>query len=177
MEGVARKKDGVDDMAQVFLGLGSNLGERASTITKAIQALSALPGTTLVRASSVYETEPWGKHDQPSYLNAVAEMATDLEPHDLLKHVLVIEEHFGRTRKERWGARTLDIDLLLYDDLTISDATLTIPHPHMHERRFVLVPLIEIAPDVVDPRSGFSWREIEEICKDASQISKHRLDT
>ena len=159
-------------MAQVFLGLGSNLGDRASTISKAIQELSALPDTTVVRSSNLYETEPWGNYDQPAFLNAVIEIATQMEPHELLRNALAIEARLGRVREERWGPRTIDIDILLYDNLVMDDPTLTIPHPRMHERRFVLVPLLEIAPMGADPRSEVKWMEIENVCSDICHITR-----
>lgn len=164
-------------MAQVFLGLGSNLGDRTSTIAKAIQGLSALPDTIVIQSSSLYETEPWGNIDQPAYLNAVVEITTQMEPHELLKNTLAIEEHLGRVRTERWGPRTIDIDILLYENLVMDDPILIIPHPRMHERRFVLVPLLEIASMGIDPRSRMSWIEIERVCLDHGKIVKHPLTT
>jgi 2-amino-4-hydroxy-6-hydroxymethyldihydropteridine diphosphokinase len=159
-------------MAQVFLGLGSNVGDRASTIAKAIQELSALPDATFIRSSSLYETEPWGNHDQPAFLNAVVEIATQMQPHELLSNTLAIEARLGRVREERWGPRTMDIDILLYDDLVMDDSILTIPHPRMRERRFVLVPLLEIAPMCVDPRSGMKWVETEKACSDTCHVTR-----
>lgn len=136
--------------ARAYLSLGGNMGHRRAAIEGALAALHA-GGAKVIRRSSFYETAPVGKTDQPSFLNIAVEVATDLEPHDLLALCLRIEDSFGRTRMERWGPRTLDIDLLLYDGRTVATLDLTIPHPRMTERRFVLEPLLEIAPDAALP--------------------------
>ena len=136
--------------ARAYLSLGANVGHTRAALEGALAALHA-GGAKVVRRSSFYETAPVGKTDQPSFLNIAVEVATDLDPHDLLALCLRIEDSFGRTRLERWGPRTLDIDLLLYDDMTLSTPDLTLPHPRMTERRFVLEPLLEIAPDAALP--------------------------
>lgn len=130
---------------RAYLGLGSNLGDRSRMLAQAIEAL-ARPDLRVVRRSRIYETPPWGKTGQPSFLNQVIEVETALGPEALLARVRRIEESLGRVRAERWGPRTIDIDILLYADLAVSRPELTIPHAEMRRRAFVLVPLAEIAP-------------------------------
>lgn len=132
---------------RVFLGLGSNLGCRESNLYLAVRRLEE-SGIRLVRASSIYETEPFGRTDQPLFLNTVVEVRTDLEPEELLKAVKAIENLLGRRPGPRWGPRSIDIDILLYDDLRLQSKELVIPHRGLSERAFVLVPLQEIAPEV-----------------------------
>jgi 2-amino-4-hydroxy-6-hydroxymethyldihydropteridine diphosphokinase len=129
-----------------YLALGSNLGERLATLQDAIDRLNDRPGIEVLRSSRVYETEPVGP-PQPPYLNAVIEVRTDLAPRALLEACLSVEAELGRVRAERWGPRTLDVDVLTYDDRTVDEPDLKIPHPRMHERAFVLVPLRELEPD------------------------------
>ncbi|MDJ0953400.1 MAG: 2-amino-4-hydroxy-6-hydroxymethyldihydropteridine diphosphokinase [Acidimicrobiia bacterium] len=131
------------------IGLGSNLGDRARHIADAVGALSELD--TLVRVSPLYETAPVGGPEQGPYLNAVAVVDTELTPQELLQQCLAIERDAGRERRERWGPRTLDLDLLLYGDAEIDEDGLTVPHPRMTERRFVLEPLLDAWPDAVLP--------------------------
>jgi 2-amino-4-hydroxy-6-hydroxymethyldihydropteridine diphosphokinase len=137
-------------VAVVYIGLGSNLGDRDENLRRALERLSELGP---VRSSSFHETDPVGVTDQPKFLNAAAELSTDLSAGDLLKALLAIERELGRdrSREERWGPRTLDLDLLLYDDLVIDEPGLTVPHPRLAERRFVLEPLQELAPGLVLP--------------------------
>lgn len=132
-------------MTRAFVGLGSNLGEPAVQLRRALDALDELSKSRLVRVSSAYRSTPVGPPDQPCYLNAVALLHTDLPPHTLLKELQSIEDSQGRRRDVRWGPRTLDLDLLLYDELSVDDAHLTLPHPRLHERDFVLYPLREIS--------------------------------
>ena len=140
------------------VGLGANLGDAAATVRVAQQALGELPRTRLLAASRLYRTAAWGKTAQPDFINAAALIETGLSARALLDALLAIERRFGRTRaadgSDRWGARTLDLDLLLYGDQQICTDTLTVPHPRMHERGFVLAPLAEIAPDLVIPGVG-----------------------
>jgi 2-amino-4-hydroxy-6-hydroxymethyldihydropteridine diphosphokinase len=135
------------------IGLGSNLGDSLAILQGAIDRLKSHPQIELIAKSSWYETLPIGP-PQPNYLNACATISTSLAPLELLALLLEIERQFGRERREKWGARTLDLDLLLYADLTIDLPTLQVPHPYLQERAFVLVPLGEIAADWIDPRSG-----------------------
>jgi 2-amino-4-hydroxy-6-hydroxymethyldihydropteridine diphosphokinase len=132
-----------------YLALGSNLGDRLGTLRRAVDLLG-VRGAAVVRSSRVYETEPIGPA-QPEYLNAVVEVRTDLEPRALLEACLAIEADLGRVRGERWGPRTLDVDVLTYDERRVDEPGLTVPHPRMHERGFVLVPLAELDADPMLP--------------------------
>ncbi len=144
------KSRGAAGLAAAFLSLGSNLGDRESNIRRALDLL-ARRNVCIVRVSSMYETEPVGFTDQPDFINAVAEVDTDLSPPELLHTVLGVEREMGRVRNLRWGPRVIDIDILLYDELRVDTEELTIPHPRMMERAFVLAPLAETAPDLVLP--------------------------
>jgi 2-amino-4-hydroxy-6-hydroxymethyldihydropteridine diphosphokinase len=136
-------------VSRAYVGLGANLGDREAAIRRAAELIGA------VRLSSIRETEPWGVTDQPRFLNAVAETETELPPRALLTRLLEVERQLGRVRgEERWGPRTIDLDLLLYGSEAIAEAGLTVPHPHLHERLFVLEPLAELAPDLVVPGRG-----------------------
>jgi len=128
-----------------FLGLGSNQGDRAGMLAQA-RTLLAGADLVLLRASHLYESAPWGVPDQPWFLNQVLEVRTVLSPQALLEQCHAVEARLGRVRTKRWGPRTIDVDVLLYADLVISAASLTLPHPHLRERAFVLVPLLELAP-------------------------------
>jgi 2-amino-4-hydroxy-6-hydroxymethyldihydropteridine diphosphokinase len=135
---------------RAFVALGSNLGERLTNLRRAVTLLGERPGVTVIRSSRVYETDPVGP-PQPDYLNAVIELDTDLSPHELLHALLDVERELGRIREERWGPRVIDLDLLSVDRQVVDDEALTLPHPRMHERGFVLVPLLELDPDPVLP--------------------------
>jgi 2-amino-4-hydroxy-6-hydroxymethyldihydropteridine diphosphokinase len=139
-------------MARAFIGLGSNLGERETTIRGAVGELASLGD--VVAVSPIYETEPVGFRDQPDFLNAAVELETDLEPGDLLEGLLSIERALGRKRTFPNAPRTIDLDLLLYGDQVISTPELTLPHPRLHERAFVLVPLAKLVPDLILPVLG-----------------------
>lgn len=139
-----------------FVGLGANLGDAPATVLAAIESLARLTGTRLVRASRLYRTPAWGVTAQPDFINAVAMLDASCEPFTLLEDLLSIEREAGRDRSAstRWGPRALDLDLLLYGDRVIDAPGLRVPHPHLHERAFALVPLVEIAPDVRIPGIG-----------------------
>ena len=141
-------------MIRAYVALGSNLGDPVRTIEDAIDAMAALRGSLLTAISSLYRTAPVGLPDQPEFINAVAKLETDLAPEALLDALHEIEQRFGRVRAERNGPRTLDLDLLLYDDQFIDLPRLTLPHPRLHLRAFVLQPLAEIAPDLAIPGRG-----------------------
>jgi 2-amino-4-hydroxy-6-hydroxymethyldihydropteridine diphosphokinase len=132
-----------------YVGLGSNLGDREATIRAAV---AALPG--VVAVSKLRETEPVGVTGQPAFLNGAARLETELSPRELLDAMLEVERGLGRERRERWGPRTIDLDLLLYGDETVDEPGLTVPHPSLHERRFVLEPLAELDPELVVPGRG-----------------------
>ena len=140
---------------RAYVALGSNLGDSRQHLLDAIKALAALPHTEVTAGSRIYRTPPWGVTDQPDFLNAVVALETALEPHDLLGALLAIERAAGRQRNgERWGPRTLDLDLLHVADRTVNDERLTLPHPHIADRAFVLLPLYDVAPDLEIPGQG-----------------------
>jgi 2-amino-4-hydroxy-6-hydroxymethyldihydropteridine diphosphokinase len=143
-----------------YLALGSNLGDRVGHLESARDAIAAIPGCSLERFSSLYETAAWGSDSpQPDYLNAVMRVATTLTAHELWRQTAAIEQLHGRSRSDdRNAARTLDIDLLLFDDMILHTADLVVPHPRMHLRKFVLLPLLEIAPDIEIPGLGAAAR-------------------
>ncbi|GAB4127742.1 MAG: 2-amino-4-hydroxy-6-hydroxymethyldihydropteridine diphosphokinase [Sideroxydans sp.] len=137
-----------------FIGLGSNLAQPVAQVERALAALDTLPDIRLVARSSLYRSAPLGYADQPDFINAVAQVESGLSARALLDALLQLERRFGRTREFRNAPRTLDLDLLLYDDLVHHEPGLTVPHPEMHRRAFVLQPLLEIAPDCVIPGWG-----------------------
>jgi len=136
----------VSDPVRAYVALGSNLGDRLGNLQRAVSLLAGRDGVVVVRSSRVYETEPVGP-PQPHYLNAVIEVSTALQPFDLLRTALDVESQMGRVRTERWGPRVIDIDVLTYDQASVDEPGLAIPHPRMHERAFVLVPLAELDGD------------------------------
>jgi 2-amino-4-hydroxy-6-hydroxymethyldihydropteridine diphosphokinase len=135
-------------MARAYLALGSNLGDKRAMLTEALARLDATPRIAVVAHSAFYRTPPWGDTDQDWFLNAAAAVETDLAPHDLLAACLAVEQALGRVRDRKWGPRIIDIDVLVYEGVTVRDAALVLPHPYMMERAFVLAPLAEIAPDL-----------------------------
>lgn len=153
----------------VFLLLGTNLGNRISNLTNATQAIERRVGK-VVYASSVYETSAWGKTDQPAFLNQAVQITTRLEPEAVLKDILSIEEGLGRKRNEKWGERTIDIDILLFGGEVCQRPNLVIPHPQLANRRFTLVPLNEIAPDFVHPVFKKTVAELLAACPDALSV-------
>jgi 2-amino-4-hydroxy-6-hydroxymethyldihydropteridine diphosphokinase len=157
----------------IVLGLGSNLGEREKNIIAAIVALKKHPDIVIHKVSSLYETEPVGVKEQPGFLNAVISIVTQLPPLELLEICLGVERDLGRIRKQRWGPRNIDIDILLYDDMTVELDRLILPHPRLHERHFVLVPLQEIAGDVPVYR-GMSATELLQINADTSMVTFYK---
>jgi 2-amino-4-hydroxy-6-hydroxymethyldihydropteridine diphosphokinase len=143
-------------MIRAAIGLGGNLGDAAATLRQAIGALDDLPGTRLLRVSRLYRTPAWGVTAQPDFINAVAVVETTLAPRALLDGLLAIERRHGRVRMqgERWGPRTLDLDLLLHGDAQLDMPGLQVPHPRLHERAFALLPLVEAWPDAMIPGIG-----------------------
>ena len=136
-------------MAFACISLGSNLQEPATQVAKAIDLLSSIPETSVIKHSKFYETQPWGLKDQPAFVNAVAALETQLRPMDLLNQLQNIERHQGRIRDKHWGPRILDLDIICYDQLELDEARLTLPHPYFSERMFVLEPLNELYPDLI----------------------------
>lgn len=149
----------------VFIGLGSNLADPQAQVAQAMSELAALPQVRVVRCSSLYCSAPVGYLDQPDFVNAVAQLQTTLSPRALLDALLALELRCGRTREFINAPRTLDLDVLLYDDVQLHEHGLTIPHPQMHLRAFVLQPLLEIAPECVIPGIGAA-AEVARACED-----------
>jgi len=145
---------------RAFVGLGSNLGDREAQIRLALDALRQVAETRVVRVSSIYDTEPVGEPNQPNFLNAVALIDTQLSARQLLWNLQLIERRLGRVRTQRWGPRTIDLDLLLFGDLVLDEPDLKIPHLELTRRAFVLVPLVELDPLLVHPESGETLLQI-----------------
>jgi 2-amino-4-hydroxy-6-hydroxymethyldihydropteridine diphosphokinase len=139
-----------------FIGIGSNRGNPVDACREAVRHLSETPQVRLLRCSSLYRTEPVGPHDQPWFINAVAEIRTSLPPRRLFEALKEIERRMGRTEGPKWGPRIIDLDLLLYGQEVVAEGDLNIPHPELHRRRFVLVPLCELASYVIHPAFGVS---------------------
>ncbi len=154
------------------IGIGTNLGDRQANIETTLQKLGATPNIDVVHVSSVYETDPIGFTEQPDFLNLVAALRTTLPPRDLLGVLLHIEMGMGRVRTERWGPRVIDLDLLLYGKEQIELPGLTVPHPRLRERAFVLAPLAEIAPDLTLPGDGKKVRELIENFSEPGNIRR-----
>nr|WP_298112352.1 2-amino-4-hydroxy-6-hydroxymethyldihydropteridine diphosphokinase [uncultured Pseudomonas sp.] len=160
-------------MERIYIGLGSNLAEPVQQLRSALAALAALPHTQLLASSSLYASDPLGPADQPRYVNAVAMLDSTLQPHALLDALQRIEQEQGRTRKaERWGPRTLDLDILLFGNRMLDDARLQVPHYHMHARPFVLYPLAELAPELCLP----DGRTLGELLAACPFVGLERLD-
>ena len=139
-----------------FLGFGTNLGDRKKNLTQALTILNDPPDLAIFRTSRIYETEPWGLTDQPKFLNMVAEIVTSIPPYELLERIKKLEQDMGREVGPRFGPRLIDIDILLLEDQVMDKPDLKIPHVHLHERAFVLVPLAELSPELVHPILGVS---------------------
>jgi 2-amino-4-hydroxy-6-hydroxymethyldihydropteridine diphosphokinase len=154
---------------KTHLLLGGNLGDRHANLASAKRLIGQRIGT-VVKASSLYETQPWGKPDQPDFLNQALEVATDLNPDEVLKAILNIEKELGRQREDKWDARTIDIDILFYDAKVLKTKDLTLPHPHLHERNFALVPMLEIAPNKQHPIFKKTIEELYEACNDELEV-------
>lgn len=143
----------MSDGARAVIGFGANVGERLASLASALERLAATPDVTCLATSRVYETAPVGP-PQPDFLNAAALVRTSLSPRALLTRLLAIEAELGRVRRERWGPRVIDLDLLWYEGVVVDERDLTVPHPRLCERAFALAPLLDVVTDAADPRSG-----------------------
>jgi 2-amino-4-hydroxy-6-hydroxymethyldihydropteridine diphosphokinase len=159
-------------MGRVFVALGSNIGDRLGFLQRSLDALGRAPGFEVRSVSAVYETEPVGKKDQPQFLNAAVELSSLKSPAGVLVDLKQIEQSVGRTPSERWGPREIDLDLIYVQDLVIDGPELILPHPEVANRRFVLTPLAEIAPEFVDPLQNRSMRELLLSCPDPNSVIK-----
>jgi len=160
--------------ATAYIGLGSNLAEPIQHILSAIEDIHNIQNSSLVRSSRLYETAPIGPQDQPNYINAAVSLETSLEPYQLLAALQHIENQHGRTRDTgRWGARTLDLDILLYDGLVSNDPILTIPHPELQHRAFVLYPLLDLDKDLEIPKLG----KLQALIKTLNEAAPRAIET
>ena len=156
----------------IYIGLGSNVGDREAELRAAVKALQGR-GIPVWKSASIYATEPRDMEDQPWFLNTVVEVRTLLEPEALMQQCLEIEREAGRVRDVPKGPRPLDMDILIYRDRILDVPGLTLPHPRYRERRFVLVPLVELAPDLTDPVSGLSMQQLLDFCSDTGTVRRH----
>jgi 2-amino-4-hydroxy-6-hydroxymethyldihydropteridine diphosphokinase len=156
---------------QTYIQTGSNLGDRSRQLEIAMQAITAIPAT-LLKASSVYETAPWGLTDQPAFLNQVLHVETLLDPHSLMEALLSIENEMGRIRTEKMGPRMIDLDILFYDELIVETESLQLPHPLIATRRFVLEPLCEINPNLLHPIHKKTVATLLLNCTDTLPVNK-----
>ncbi len=156
-------------MPKLYLLLGGNLGDRIVYLRQASESIGAQVGG-ITAASKLYETAAWGKTDQPNFLNQVLEVQTEQPPEQVLQTINHIEQELGRVRQEHWGARVIDIDILFYDQLVLQTQRLTIPHPQLHLRRFTLLPLAEIAPELMHPVLGKNIDQLLEDCPDELEV-------
>ncbi len=160
---------------QVYIGIGSNLGNKRENYLEALERIAKTPKTRIIKESSVYESQPLGDSKE-WFINGVIEIETELKPELLLTKFKNIERAMGRKKvRKRWGARIIDLDILLYDSLVMNKKTLKIPHPEMHQRKFVLIPLSELAPQVIHPVLGTSISELLVGVKDDKRVSLARL--
>lgn len=167
-----KSKELVTELHEVYLCLGSNVGDRLAYLSDAVGQLAALPGTRVERTSAIYETEPVGFKDQPDFLNLVLRLRTLLRPMELFRELKRIESALGRSNTLRWQPREIDIDILLYDRLIFRSQELFIPHTEMTKRRFVLTPLSEIAGSVIHPIEKAEVQALLQRCQDKSRVTK-----
>ncbi|ANO33646.1 2-amino-4-hydroxy-6-hydroxymethyldihydropteridine diphosphokinase [Vibrio breoganii] len=158
-------------MINAYIAVGSNLGDPVAQAKQAIESLKDLPRSRVIQASSLYSSTPMGPQNQPDYINAVVKIETELQPLELLDNTQKIENEQGRVRKEeRWGPRTLDLDIILYGDETIDQPRLVVPHYGMREREFVLYPLLEIEPNLILPDGSALSQLIESVDRNGLQV-------
>lgn len=158
-------------MNYVFLLLGSNIGNRHLLMESAVTAISEKVGEVII-SSSIYETQSWGRANEPDYLNQVLQLVTEMPATEVLKTILEIEKEMGRERIEKWGARTIDIDILFYNSDIISLADLKVPHPELHKRRFTVEPLAEIAPGFIHPALNMNMLQLKALLTDDLMVKK-----
>lgn len=156
-------------MHSYYLHLGSNQGDRNEFLQKALQLISEKIGTINLK-SNIYETEPWGMKEQENFLNMAIEVKSTKSPEDVIQSIKSIESSLGSSKSVKWGPRNIDIDVLYCDDLIIESSEITIPHPHIQDRNFVLIPLLEIAGDFTDPVHKMTIDELYDICKDTGEV-------
>lgn len=157
---------------RVFISIGSNLGDRAANCREAVRRIAGNADMRVVKASSLYETEPWGVKEQGAFVNSVVEIETVAEPGELFDFLKTVEAGIGRTPGKRWGPRVIDLDIIFFGDLVVDEERLKIPHPSMEERAFVLVPLNEIAPGLIHPVSGKKVSELLSALPGMSGVKK-----
>jgi 2-amino-4-hydroxy-6-hydroxymethyldihydropteridine diphosphokinase len=157
-------------MTTVYIGIGSNLGEKHENCLKAIEMIEEIPGCETVKQSDLYLTKPVGVEDQDWYVNGVITLQTNISPQDLLHHLMSIEEKMGRVRRERWESRIIDLDILFFGQEIIHEENLTVPHPRLHLRRFVLIPMTQIAPDFIHPSLGLTMAQLSGKCPEDGQV-------
>ena len=160
-----------------YIGIGSNLGDKLNNCLKAAEQAKKIPGCGFQALSRFFRTEPVGVEGQAWYINGVIALRTDISARDLLKALLAIEAHMGRERKEKWDSRAIDLDILLYGGDVIHEDGLKVPHPYMHLRRFVLVPMVQLAPDVIHPVLGQTMDELLEQLPEDGQAVKEIGET
>ncbi len=156
-------------MHSYYLHLGSNQGDRNEFLQKALQLISEKIGTINLK-SNIYETEPWGMKEQENFLNMAIEVKSTKSPEDVIQSIKSIESALGSAKSAKWGPRSIDIDVLYCDDLIIKSSEITIPHPHIQDRNFVLIPLLEIAGDFTDPVHKMTIDELYDLCKDTGEV-------
>jgi len=162
-------------MPSVYLGIGSNIGDRLGYLKKAVEKIKKSDGIKLIRCSSIYETEPWGFKEQKSFLNCAVQVETFLPPAELMAELKIMETELGRKDRKKWNEREIDIDILFYDDLVYKDENLEIPHNEIPNRKFVLVPMSEISPDLIHPVKGESISEMLNNTNDTAKVTKSNM--